>query len=391
MLGRGAGWILLLAATLCGAQTPPAPSATLLTRGLDHFYNLEYDAAIGDFRQMVAAQPHSAAAWNHLSQAELYREMYRIGALESQLYGHGDAFFDVKLLPPDPAAVQVFLHDNSTATQLATAAVQAHPQDAHAHYDLAVAWALHGTLEFSVQKSYWGALGDAKNARREAERAVALDPNFVDPELILGVHNYVAGSLPWAVKMMSTLVGYSGDKELGRRQIAGVIAHGEHARTDAAVMLAVVDRRDGLNQQSAPILQRLQAEYPRNVLFAVETAEAWEAAGDHDAARAQFQSILDHAARQDAGFAHAPLDRIWYELGNIERLYSHWSLAASDYQKAESAPRAQPRYEQAAALAAGETDQQSGDATSARQQFEHCVEIDPDSSVGKAAARYLAH
>jgi hypothetical protein len=315
--------------------------------------------------------------------------MYRIGALESQLYGHGDAFLDTKLLPVAPAALSTFTADNERAMDLAKTEVAAHPADAHAHYDLAVAWALRGTCDFSLKTSYLSALSDAKAARREATEAVRLDPSFRDPVLILGVHNYVAGSLPWTAKMFSVLMGYSGDKELGRRQIAEVAQIGEHSRTDADVMLVVVDRRDGLNAQAAPILERLTSQYPRNTLFASESADALEAAGDHDAARAQYRRMVERAAAHAPGYQRAPLDKIWYDLGSIDRLYSRWKQAANDFRQVASAPDAQPHYVQAAALALGEVELRAGDAQAARADFERCVSLDPSSDAGRAAAEAL--
>ncbi|MGH9480577.1 MAG: hypothetical protein ACRD1L_00665, partial [Terriglobales bacterium] len=203
-------------------------------------------------------------------------------------------------------------------------------------------------------------------------------------------HNYVAGSLPWGVRMFSALMGYGGNRQLGRQQIADVAAHGEHARTDASVLLAVVDRRDGFNQQAAPIFQQLSAEYSRNVLFAVEAAEALEAAGEHDAARAQFQQVLDRAAADAPGYRRAPLDKVWYDLGNIERVFSRWSSAVADFQRVEALPQAQPRYRQAAALAAGEVEASAGQPVLARVQFEHCEALDPSSPAGKEAAHELS-
>ncbi|HEY7855479.1 MAG TPA: tetratricopeptide repeat protein, partial [Terriglobales bacterium] len=236
---------------------------------------------------------------------------------------------------------------------------------------------------------YLSALSDAKAARREATEAVRLDPSFRDPVLILGVHNYVAGSLPWTAKMFSVLLGYSGDKELGRRQIAEVAQVGEHSRTDADVMLVVLDRRDGLNAQAAPILERLTSEYPRNTLFAIESADALEAAGDHNAARAQYRRIVERAAAHAPGYERAPLDKIWYDLGSIDRLYSRWKQAADDYRQVANAPHAQPHYVQAAALALGEVELRAGDAQAARTAFERCVSLDPSSDAGRAAAEAL--
>ncbi|MGH9468227.1 MAG: tetratricopeptide repeat protein, partial [Terriglobales bacterium] len=271
---------LLALALLTGAASQ-ANLASLKAGAIDHFYNLEYPQAIAAFRQLARAKPDSAGAWNHLAQAELYQEMYRMGALESTLYGKGDEFLRRKLLPADPSAVAAIEHDLARAQTCAQAAIARSPNRAQSHYDLAVTWGLRGNLAFSVRKAYWQALSDAKNARRQAEIAHRLQPGWLDPMLIIGIQNYVAGSLPWSAKIFTTLIGYRGDKQLGIQQITEVALHGGHARTDAQVLLAVVDRRDGRNRAAAALFAGLARRYPRNVLFAVETGEAYEAAGEH--------------------------------------------------------------------------------------------------------------
>ncbi|HVB40630.1 MAG TPA: hypothetical protein VNE83_06990, partial [Terriglobales bacterium] len=381
---------LAVAAGGCAAQAGPPPSpAALRADGLNHFYNLEYDQAIADFQRLTQLEPDHAGPWNHLAQAELYREMYRIGALESALYGHGDPFLDAKLLPPDPAAVAAVVQAEERALQLASAAEQRHPRDAQAYYDAASAWALRSNLEFSVQHSYWSALEDAKQARGEAETAETIDPSFIEPRLLLGVDNYIAGSLPWSVKIFSTLVGYRGNKDKGRAQIAAVAASGASNHIDAAVLLALIDRRDGLNQQAAPIFERLAQQFPRNPVMAVEAAEALEAAGEHQASRAAYQQVLARAAAHAPGYQRAPLDKVWYDLGKIEDVYSHWQLAAADFDRVQALPRAQPRYRQAAALAAGLADQKAGLATAARAEFQACLKIDSTTPAASAARTAL--
>jgi hypothetical protein len=342
--------ILLLALALPAAaqRITPAAAAALRADGIRDFYNLEYGRAIHEFQQLTAAQPASASAWNHLAQAELYAEMLRIGALQSQLYGHGDPFLKQKLRSPSPAALAAIRQALDHAQADARAVLAHTPRNAHARYNLAVVWALRANTAFSLQHAYWAALGDAKQARQQAQRAVAADPAFIDPQLILGVQSYVAGSLPWAVRMFSTLVGYRGNKEQGRRQIAFVAAHGEGARTDASVLLAVADRRDGLNRQAAPIFMRLARQFPRNFLFAIEAGEALEAAGEHSAARAQFHRVLQLAAARAPGYARAPLGRVWYDLAGIAAVYSNWPRAARDYHKAATAPNTSPAFRRGA-------------------------------------------
>lgn len=342
--------LLLSAAAVQGRAS--ADFAATKTAAINHFYNLEYPQAIAGFREIADAKPHAAGAWNHLAQAELYQEMHRIGALESTLYGKSDAFLRRKLLPPDPSTVATIEEDLGRAKACAQAALATNPDDAQAHYDLAVAWGLDANLAFSVKKAYWSALGDAKDARREADIAHKLKPAWVDPLLIIGVQNYVAGSLPWTMKVFTSIIGYRGNKKRGLQQVAEVAAHGEHARTDAAVLLAVAYRRDGNNRAAAALFARLTEQYPRNVLFAVETGEAQEAAGEHAAAHAAFEVILQRAQAGAPGYKKAPRAQVWYDLGSIAALYSQWPEAAHDYQRAAQVPDAPPHYREAARKAA---------------------------------------
>lgn len=338
-------------AVAAAAQAQPDVE-TLLAAALDHFYNLEYPQAIAGFRRITQEEPGSAGAWNHLAQAELYQEMYRMGALESTLYGKSDAFLRRKLLPPDPAAVATISENLERAQTCAQAAIAQDAENAQAHYDLAAAWGLEANLAFSVNKAYWSALSDAKHARQQADIAHKLKPEWVDPLLIIGVQNYVAGSLPWTMKIFTSIVGYRGNRKLGLQQVAEVAEHGEHARTDAAVLLAVADRRDGNNRAAAALFARLTEQYPRNVLFAVETGEAEEAAGEHETARQTFETILKRAQAGAPGYGKAPRAQVWYDLGSIAALYSQWPEAAHDYQQAAQVPDAPPRYRQAARKAA---------------------------------------
>jgi len=168
-----------------------------------------------------------------------------------------------------------------------------------------------------------------------------------------------------------------------------VAEHGENARTEARVLLAVLDRRDGLNRQAAPILQGLSQDFPRNVLFAVEAGDASEAAGEHDAARAQYMAVIERARQRRPGYQNAPLDRVWYAVGNIDRLYSRWRRAAADFGQVNALPHPRRQYAQAAALAAGQMQARAGDLHAARVEFERCIGLDPTTPAAQEAERAL--
>ena len=58
----------------------------------NHFYNLEYDAAIAELQKQVAADPGSPDLHNHIAQCIEFREMFQVGALESELVSGNNSF-----------------------------------------------------------------------------------------------------------------------------------------------------------------------------------------------------------------------------------------------------------------------------------------------------------
>src|SRR5690348_9809390 len=67
----------------------------LARRGFDHFYSMEYDKAIHEFEQLTREFPDNPIANNYLATAIMFKEMYRIGALDTESYAN-DSFLDLR-------------------------------------------------------------------------------------------------------------------------------------------------------------------------------------------------------------------------------------------------------------------------------------------------------
>ncbi len=89
--------VILTQTTMLGAV-----SQADVERGFDHFYNLEFDQAIGTFRDLVQRDPNAPDLRNHLAQSILYRELLRAGSLETELVTGGNAFLR-RQMRPNPA------------------------------------------------------------------------------------------------------------------------------------------------------------------------------------------------------------------------------------------------------------------------------------------------
>src|SRR5271165_3846219 len=93
----------------CAAADPAAVSVptradndAATRKGFDHFYNLEYDKAIREFESAEQAHPDDPVAVNHTLEAVIFKELYHIGALDTEAYA-GDNFLTKKSVAPlDP-------------------------------------------------------------------------------------------------------------------------------------------------------------------------------------------------------------------------------------------------------------------------------------------------
>jgi Tfp pilus assembly protein PilF len=101
--------LLLLLGVSVGADSGswvPTRSANDATtrKGFDNFYNLDYDKAIREFETALQAHPDDPFAVNHVLSAVIFKELLRIGALDTEAYAT-ESFLDKKyLVPLDPAS-----------------------------------------------------------------------------------------------------------------------------------------------------------------------------------------------------------------------------------------------------------------------------------------------
>jgi len=256
------------------AQDSPA------ARGFDHFFNLEYDRALADFQEAAQHEPQAIGPHNHIAQTLLYREMYRDGALESELVSGNNPFLRRQKLNPTPEVEKNFDDEVQKALDLANARLARNANDVGALYGRGAAYGLRANYNFLVRKAWRDSLRDATAARKDHNRITEIDASNYDARLIQGVHDYVVGSLPWTWRMMGFLVGFHGDKERGLQTLEEVSRKGNLNKVDAEVLLCALYRREGRPKQALPLLEDLLRRFPRNHLFLFEEAQMYSALGD---------------------------------------------------------------------------------------------------------------
>ena len=271
--------LALVAVPLAWCQPKPAAEA-LVRSGYDHFYNLEYGPSIADFERAIAQHPDVPDLHNHLAHAIVFQEMFRNGALESELVSGNNSFLRRPKMNPEPATEKRFLDEVSKAMDLANARLKTNANDTGAMYSLGISYGLRSNYYWVVKKSWKDSLRDATAARKLHNRIVELEPGNVDAKLVEGLHDYIVGSLPWHYRMLGFLVGIHGDKELGIRIVQDVAKNGKENKVDAEIFLCALYRRENQPLQAVPLVQDLIRRFPRNYLLRLELSQMYSMAND---------------------------------------------------------------------------------------------------------------
>jgi tetratricopeptide (TPR) repeat protein len=366
-------------------------AAGLIQSGFDHFYNLEYTEAIADFRAAVKEDPKDPTRHNHVAQAILYREMYRAGALESELVSGNNPFQRREKMNPSAADVAEFEAALRLAMEAARERMAAQPQDAGAHYALSVAYGVRANYNFLVRKSWLDALKDATEARKASRRTLELDPQFIDAQLIEGIHEYVVGSLSWTYKMLGFLVGFRGDKQNGLRLVRLVAEKGRNNRADAQVLLAAVYRRERQPGAALPLLNDLIRQFPRNYILRLELAQMHGDNGDFHNAWKTLEELEQFGQKNPLPNFRLLPQRILLARGNLLFWYRDYARSIEHMQQVvRQSNELDPNTILMAWLRMGMAYDTVRQRSSAQEAYRNAIAFAPESEIARVAKKYLS-
>lgn len=357
----------------------------------NHFYNLEYDQAIADLEKEIAVNPNSANLHNALAESIQFREMFRVGALESELVTGANSFLRRPKIDTTPQVEQRFFQEIDKAINLSQARLKSNANDTKALYSLGVAYALRGNWNFLVRKAWRDALHDATTARTLHSRILELDPSNYDARLVTGAHDYIVGSLPTFYKMLGFLIGFRGDKEKGIQALQEVAAKGAYNAIDAKVLLCAIYRREERWQAAAPLLEELIRRFPRNYLLRFEQAQLYSAIGQRAKAVEAIQQIAELKKTGAPGFANLPMERIYYQIGNIDFWYRDYNGAAENLKKAAAGCAALDLNTGAMAwMRLGQVYDLTNRRNMAVDAYKRAMQVAPEAEAAKESRRYLS-
>jgi tetratricopeptide (TPR) repeat protein len=238
-----------------------------------------------------------------------------------------------------------------------------------------------------VQRSFISALRLALQARQDNDQVLKIDPDYVDAELVVGIHQYVVGSLPVTIKVLAGLAGIHGNKEKGLAMLRDDSKHGVTTSVEARTALALFLRREAQYGEAAEWNDSLKRQYPHNFLFWLEAANLQKDAGHAPEAIALYRALLDQS-RHAGYFTNPHLELAWYGLADTLRGQRDAAAACEAFEQVSAQPTVSPDLKRRAQLAAGMEYDMLGKRTQAEAAYRDVLALG-DSEQASDARRYL--
>jgi tetratricopeptide (TPR) repeat protein len=355
--------VLLLVTVGTGSAQQPqtsSPEATdkakldsLRRSGIEALYNLDYDKAERDFKEIVRLYPSHPAGPQLLAARLWIKTLYESRRLQSSLYS-SQSFYSSGDDTVDPKIITAFRNLTREAKRLAEVRLKQNPKDIEALDWLAAIQGLKASFEEAVERRHFAALKDGDDAVDHHREVLRLDPNLIDAGLTVGLYEYVVGSLPLPIKVVAGITGFRGSKKKGLAMLERVAQAGTWSRDDARTLLIVLYTREKRFSDALSHARDLSAKYPRNYLFRLEAADALVSQAEVERknknieaavkaereAFATFDDLLhDRSVRDTVSRA---LDLVHFKYGEVLLTAGERERAAKEFLAATRVERAEP-------------------------------------------------
>jgi tetratricopeptide (TPR) repeat protein len=358
-----------------------------LRAAFEHVYNLEFGPARQLLKEVAAAEPASATVCAFWASALLYEIMAHQGSLQSQLFVTSNEFLRYARLPVDPALDASFHRVSALAEQRARRRLENNPDDVDGLFGLGLVYAGQANYLAGVKAEYVNGVRKGEKAYDLHKRLRELRPEIQDTGVVLGVREYVIGSLPRATRFLLFFLGAGGNAKRGMELLQDAAEQGEFLRTYARVLLTVAWIRAERLDRALPLLQELQARYPRNPFFLLELAKLYRQRERYAEATQTCRTLLaEVTAHPHNPRIIGPEDAL-LELALVEASQGQAERALETLRRVEEIPEANKRVVAQALLERGKILDAQGRRPHALAEYQKVLNLAADlDSVRKAHA-----
>ncbi len=284
------GALFCLLGSLCAhCQTVPAQFEALARRGIGHVYNLEFENAEKEFRDLVRQRPGDPAGYFFLAMVRWWIIMIDIDDERNDR-----EFFDAL----------------DGVVGMCDSLLEKNRDDVNAIFFKGGAIGFEGRLKFH-RNDYFGAANAGRKALPLVQEALDLDPGNNDVLFGAGIYNYYADVIPSEYPFAKPLILFipPGDRQKGIRQLRTAWEKGTYASVEAEYfLLQIYYSYEKDYTQALALALDLHGKFPANMLFHRYCGRSYVAVNNWDMVRGEFTEIIARARSGMRGYT-PPVER----------------------------------------------------------------------------------
>ena len=255
-----------------GVTVEADPAEALLETGFRQLYELNFQGAREQFLSYQKMKPDDPMGKAAEAASYLYEEFDRKGVFTSEFFLNDNKLLNGVDGKPSANRNDAFVHANNEAREMAKQWLKTNPNDPHGLLVLTLTDGMESDYDGIIEKKQLAALGLMRQAEREANALLAIDPNDQDAYVALGASNYVIGCMPGFKRAFLWFGGVHGDRMKGMQEMQLAADHGHYLQPFAKILLALACEREHQMDRARKLLTELAAEFPANPLYAHEIA-----------------------------------------------------------------------------------------------------------------------
>jgi hypothetical protein len=244
----------------------------VLDSGFRHLYELDFTGARAEFLTYQQQNPDDPLGKAAEAASYLYEEFNAKGVFTSKFFLDNDKLLNGADGTPAENRNVPFLRADGEAREMSHGILKSHPRDVRALLALTLADGMESDYDALIVKKQVASLSLMRQAEREANTLLALNPSQEDAYVALGAGDYVIGCLPGVKRAFLWFGGIHGDRARGMQEMQRAADHGHYLRPFAQILLALACEREHQPERARELLSKLTSEFPTNQRFARELA-----------------------------------------------------------------------------------------------------------------------
>jgi hypothetical protein len=293
-------------------------------KGFDRVYSLDYDGARTVFKDLRQQYPSHPGPPLYLALTLWQEELFRRQDLRLDRFVSPESFLQPtpRQMPSEERnAFFGYIRESQTASQ---AILKGNPGNRDARYFLGSTYAALAGLALTIDGDKREAFKQGKQAYRLHFQLVEEQPDYYEAYINAGLYEYIVANLPWYVKWIAWIAGYSGTEERSFKYLRLAATKSEFASVNARSLLVVLCLREKLYDEALENAQFLQRRYPRNLLLHLNVAQILAEMQRPRQAAEEYGKVVALAESGTPNYQKVPLGMLRYSVGralmNIDQL-----------------------------------------------------------------------